>query len=585
MITTSANESLNQIKDLTCISGMVQNDKELFYDIFIKYYDKITKQPEVITTDFTPHAFSHICDLYNIISTIFVEPIQDDKAKFNSKELLMLNLGVYFHDVGMHQKLLDEETRSQHAKIAADKAKEFLNDYFSTKEKSSVCGTTGIEFIAKICGSHSNTNGGDDDLNISNLEVCYQPLETAQIYIRLRLIAAVLRMADELDICNSRVETAIHTKSNSSMPEDVQISDMHWELCTMFALPTYNKEKNAIQVVLDERYLDAPAELSRFQIEKFKQIKIYLDKLNCSLKKYFIDVLCGKQFSSAPYVNAKDKFYCFDDGTVPDYTHGKPMPEYYKDISIEVTDNCDGRAKFWYDNTVGLKKHKETIKNIISQGKKGHIIEHKKLDYIKKYNKDYCIYDYINMHDLIESGIKQFDIDKLLADSFGKLIDKIKSRHELQNEDILIIGIDSIGSIMATSLGVQKNIAIVSYASSIRKSIYPNIEMHEQIRNNLISQIKSKKFIILISDMIYTFTSMLECIDKLNLDVQKTSIFCLFDRKPFEDYITDDKRIQTYNNMRKDFRIYSIIENVKTSFINSKYCAHCMLKERQNENN
>ena len=564
-------ENFDLIKDMKCVTGMEEGDLNVFKNIFEKFFDDVVVSPEVKTIDFTPHDFTHLFDLYKIISDIFVFPVEKEDEILSSKELLFLNLAVFFHDIGMHGKVLNENERNIHAQRAYEEAKNKLSGINNPNIKNALLGDDGIDCIARICGAHSNSNAGNASIVIGNLNLITQPSEMHREYIRERMLAAILRLADELDICKNRVNNSLHREVTDEMPLDVRESDLHWKLCRMFNYPVF--ENGEIKLVFNTEYCGKPTKFEYFQESKISLITHHISKVEKSLNDYFLGIMISEE--NICDVKGELKFYYYKDGKNDKIL--KTIPEYYCNLKINISDDSQGEAVFWYKNSIELASFAQKTKSIISSAKKGHIIDHKNLKYLS--NEKLCIYDYINMHNIIEPGHKQKEFDELLMETAGNLIDKIMERDKLQNEDILIVGIDSIGSILATSVGMRKCIPIFSYASKSKKNIYPNIERHEIIRNETEEVVKSKKHIFLISDMIYTFSSMTDCIKELKIPEDKITVFCLFDRKPFEPYREEEIRKVYYNNLCKNFCIYTIIDDMKSNFVKTEKCVCCMLKE------
>ena len=141
------NENFNLIKDMKCVTDMKKSDLKVFKSVFDKFIDDVTAVPEVKTIDFTPHGFTHIYDLYRIISNIFIDPIAKEEDKLSSKELLFLNLAVFFHDIGMHGKVLDDNERNIHAQKAYEEVKSKLSGINNANTLNALFGEDGIECI------------------------------------------------------------------------------------------------------------------------------------------------------------------------------------------------------------------------------------------------------------------------------------------------------------------------------------------------------------------------------------------------------------------------------------------------------
>ena len=201
--TTNAKKFWGQIIKNTCIEKMTEGSKNVLKNIIFQTYNYVETQPRVNHIDFTPHGESHLKDLYRIISTIFIEPIEDNA--FTDKELLILNLSVYFHDFGMYSYEQGEAQRAKHAYTAFQFVKEQLS--IEPHDLKELGGVAGLDCIAQICGAHSDANDGHSEIAIDQVE---KENNSFIGRVRVLLLAVILRIADELDICCDRINDVLY---------------------------------------------------------------------------------------------------------------------------------------------------------------------------------------------------------------------------------------------------------------------------------------------------------------------------------------------------------------------------------------
>lgn len=89
--------------EISCIAKMKEEYKSAFKALVDEYSSKLSSRIVDDGAVYTLHDFAHHCfDIYKIISCVlFDETIVYSSVGLDSRELLILNCAVLFHDIGM----------------------------------------------------------------------------------------------------------------------------------------------------------------------------------------------------------------------------------------------------------------------------------------------------------------------------------------------------------------------------------------------------------------------------------------------------------------------------------------------------
>ncbi len=569
---TKAEKFFSSITKFSCVSNMNDDDKIILKNIINRFYDKIVSVPAIREIDFTPHEESHLQDIYNIISKIFVEGFKNDK-KLTHKELLLLNISVLFHDIGMHDTELDINHRDNHAR----EAKKYVLENLNGNDLEEIGGREGIDIIAEICAAHSEANGGFESYDIKEVRLYNDESQGEIGEIRVLLLSVILRIADELDICVNRINSVNESKIKDNSTEKFRESHRkHWQLCRLFNMPDYDAEKNLVVLKIKTGGFYETDNKNTYS-EKFDLIKKYLIKLHGKNEgNEILELLNGKHIRlQEKYTSLLDKYKDKNNDNLIANCNSL-------NFSLAADDeNCISWGKYYFNY---IQPNRQRLTSAITLMKHGNILGHKSLNYLGENSP--CIYDHMNFHKLVDSGEMQIKIYEIINDTFGKIISEINSQDDSNS---IIIGIDSIGCRLAIMLGNELKLPILPYASKSRKSVYPQIEISDDIADKWYkNSVNGKTNFYIICDNIYTFDSIANCLKRLGLwddklinKEAKIYIFCLFDHKPLnEDYFSDNSgRNPKYEKFQKNFKIYSIFDKMKTNFVRHDACIFCMLKK------
>ena len=211
----------------------------------------LEKGPSLSSIGFTPHDFSHhVKDIYSLLDKMLPKTFYE---KYNTGEnLFVLLTGVLFHDIGMTKEWSDE-VRVRHSEIGKH---EFLEPFKENKIDSVIKQNIDAmysEYIADIIYAHSDIKLDDGSRTETFREIYnkYEGLEYStkgnQEEINVPFLAAVVRLADELDITYGRIENINYLKSNN-LPSSLQ----HFRLCELFKDVQLSKHEDALIIVVDE---------------------------------------------------------------------------------------------------------------------------------------------------------------------------------------------------------------------------------------------------------------------------------------------------------------------------------------------
>ena len=192
---------------------------------------------------YTPHDYERHCiNIYNILSQII--PQDAYTTTLNAEQLFLLNIAVILHDVAMVLNLNDPKMRDGHSEMA----KEYIKNEVIARNKSflsELLSPAEAEFISEIIFGHSDIKENGTTI-LKSIELLTKSPKTGYLGKRIdvRLLSALLRLADELDINSDRVKFKHHLA-----PRIEDKSQPHWRKCDIFTLPNLD-DRNTSQINL-----------------------------------------------------------------------------------------------------------------------------------------------------------------------------------------------------------------------------------------------------------------------------------------------------------------------------------------------
>ena len=165
---------------------------------------------------------------------------QDMPKKLNSCELFVLLCSAWLHDIGYltnkdisGRKLTDPEIQDRHHELSRDLINKLYEELGLEKDVA--------ELVADVCFCHRRRVNIGEYLRA---EIRYLPSEQ----VRIRLLAALLRLADALDTTTRRAPEML-LKGILDLP---QKSERHWKACQLIKGSYYKLD--SLEILIDASY-------------------------------------------------------------------------------------------------------------------------------------------------------------------------------------------------------------------------------------------------------------------------------------------------------------------------------------------
>lgn len=250
----------SKIKDSSIVGALGPKYKNDFKELVNKFAEQLDGGPVLSEIGFTPHDYSrHVVDLVNIFDVILPRTFV---SKDYQDSIFILLVATLFHDYGMLRKW-DEETRDIHAKLG----KECFLDFFKVIPENNFVQShipNRYKFlIADIIYAHSDCKNDGKTINHSFDEICEKYENDNAEYkgeidhksIDIPFLAAVLRLADELDNSQNRIRGIA-----CSINYNTDDSAKHFRLCNLLLPIDVSRDKTTINIRPDESLLDFSAD-------------------------------------------------------------------------------------------------------------------------------------------------------------------------------------------------------------------------------------------------------------------------------------------------------------------------------------
>ena len=188
------------------------------------------------TQKHTPHDTDHFGRVEDLIKTLIPQQLWNE---LTAQERKLLTWSAWTHDVGMHGSLYaklpsDDGVRSAHVSVSADWVIDNQHHLQLTANEAQV--------LAEFIQYHSRSN---------TLEECPATRMCNGAYVRPRLLAAYLRLADALDVTHQRVEAHEYDQFTyllESVREDIEETIFHWVKSFVVSGICVQHEKQTIEV-------------------------------------------------------------------------------------------------------------------------------------------------------------------------------------------------------------------------------------------------------------------------------------------------------------------------------------------------
>lgn len=547
-------------KELECYKNMLEEDKVCFDKLVIHYSPFLGKgkTENATETRFTLHDFEHHCyDLFKHISEVILSEAAYERKGLNPRELYVLNLSVLFHDISLH--LVNNCERQKHARQSAEWVREEYENPSTTFSDVSELVETEVDALCSIIEAHSDEKSGDGKIGIENLVLKDYP--SKQKPIRTKLLAGILRLADELDISVLRIgdrrfehqlkkeseeydkaynqfQTAIDDEIKHNAEKEMERlkssaeSYRHWKKLHYFE----DVCRSNTTIVLkgnERRIIEELAQGNEVEVENM--VQEVFSKV-CSEFLKIQKVLFGPTAGNRTII-AVDKVEVqgFDEQL------RNQLESKYQRLKNEIESGAVRTKKHDVKRLEGAEELEKKISSLIeTKGllSPGHFVM----------NNKYCASDWIDTQSILENN----EIYRSCLDLYLKHIKK------MDFSDTLLIGLDLQGALIASTIGFILNVPF-TYIIPVHK------KKQNSERDGLLN-FQNEKSTILFTDAIATAKSIDEACKSYH--IQESSIKAV--------YTVFYRPIRNSNN-----DVITLMEKYanKIYYINDKYMVDLMSRE------
>ncbi len=540
---------MSEYKKIQCIKKMDEDYLDRFDSIVDEYAPKLSERVIMNGSAFTLHDFEHHCfDIYKIISEVLFdeELIYKTDYGISQRELFILNLAVLFHDIGMFNVL--GATRENHSIKSADYVQKEYDDSRSVFKKKSDLTVNELKALKAIIIAHSDVKDRTiEDKKNGMKSPDLKDYNAKEGKIRAKFLAGVLRLADELDVSSDRLGTGEieqqieegkqqyeELKKHSELEanrkaleqwEGFIISLEHWKRLHLISSVQRNEDGKTIELQIDDDYINICLDEGKTEKSIARECIDIYNEIEKKLNEIMGIAFNQKKFSN--YVPIS-KILLVTENEV---------------LDKEISDGLSVRRLISQKSDKVLNTEKPIIKsgeypNVLDEELEKCIYgEITKRNLIKfghfLLNKLYCARDWIDTREVVETK-------KIL----NKLVDVIvKDINSNNHNDYAIIGIDLVGSLLASRIAfaLQKPLSYIVSEKEELSNASPEIEL----------SIENTSDIILITDVIVTYDTILKAIDKYRLKTRIDSIYTIFYRPNYRIKVNNEFVSKTYsiNNM------------------------------------
>lgn len=558
-----------------CINKMESDYKSRFIDLVNEYEPKLNKVFYDGESIFTMHDFDHHCiDLYKIVSEYILNPniayIESDSA-LNARELYILNIAILLHDIGMTKCTFFD--RGIHSKVSADIIRDdYRNPSNPLSEGKSGLTKNEIEALALIVQAHSDIKDG-------NIKACENGLNNPALkndmsgkieQIRAKLLAYILRMADELDITTDRIgaqevendlekvkykyedikkqlKEETDTKKKEKLEKELDKSEKMCESLEHFKKLYYFKEitideGGVANIIIDEQYIKEEIENGEECKHIAKIVNEVFDKVSHEFTLFNTYITKNLEFRTLISLTGMKLISSDSD-----------LNEYIEDIEESYEND---------ENSAGIvpKLISEDIKELIKE-----FVDKKNIYRVGHFylSNEVCARDWIDVNEIIETE----EIFKKCQTQF--LLHMQNTIKDSVNQ-YLMIGVDFGGMLIASRL------------SYIFQMPYTYVVPNNKESSSSIKDIKAftAEFskVILITDVIVSYSQIKSIIKKNELEEKLFAIYAvLFRDTSKHKYI---KKMENADLIEKTYVLndtfpIELQENKHCQYKDSPLCKSC----------
>jgi len=514
----------NEYKQLPCVQRMTNDYKDSFFRLVDVYGTKLNAG--ILNRGnpgngnlFTLHDFDHHCfNIFQILSDVLLNKDTAFEGKgITEKELFILNISILFHDISIATN--KDWIRGVHSQQSADYLRQqYKNASSAIYKEEKLLKVNDIEAIARIIEAHSDLKnvGIPDENNGIRNPVLDEDVHTG-LPINVKLLAGLLRLSDELDITTARLgNKEFEDQLSASIDANGESeSHNHWKMLHYFSGIAKDKDDyTKINLVADDNYIRKMIEDGDItniiedieSIFKKKNNEFNtINKLIFNVQQYQPIIVLSQLSIKSTIDEIKQHFEKLDNRSNMILSTSKTYPVTEERIEMEeILENSDDSTPKIIDFSLSI-----SIADFINNNglyKTGHFL----------LNSKYCARDWINTIELIETGSIADELVKSITSSIVKEVPTLS--------DYLILGLDIQGSLLASKIALNLQLPF-SY-------VIPVISTKETSSHDMIIDLNPCKNIIIITDVISTWETIIEVVEEQNIKEKVALIYTILYRKP-----------------------------------------------------
>lgn len=257
---------------LDCYKNLSSEHKACLDELAAEYGEQVNGLIKSGHSLFTQHDFDHHCyNLYRIISNNLcnMSVSEEESQKLTEHELFLLDSAVLLHDIGMSAEVNLVINRAGHASKSAEFIRrEWENTSSALYSAWNRAGLSETDILAlmEIVKAHSNDTQAPDPQKTgihapTLLE--WMPASAPCGKVRAKLLAGILRMADELDITLDRRGNARLTEQLDPADDGNRVSQNCWEKLNYFSQVIIDPNNRVqLNLVINDSYVREKIEQS-----------------------------------------------------------------------------------------------------------------------------------------------------------------------------------------------------------------------------------------------------------------------------------------------------------------------------------
>ena len=526
-----------EYKNLACYKEMDEANQESFDSLAKCYGSMLNQGPAQTITVYTSHDFDRHCfDLYRIISMYLLR--EEGIQQLSKEELYLLNLSVLLHDISMCRGGYDKDTNTLFNRdIHALQSAQWIRHEFdqgNTPLYQSGLTADQVEIICDICKAHSTLKDRDAPTGLSDPELKYKK-DGKTGEIRVKALAGILRIADELDATRHRLANADEMDrlltaddGRSEIQEFIREnkeSRKHFRRL-LLVRKLERCEDNTTQLALRIDMGQANKRELAGDVENLVDDLLNIQKkIQGELDVLWSEVISKEAAGAGRLITVKTVVWTEKD---EQYIQSlRSMEVAAPPVDIRPIQEEPPRVS---DSTKGEVSHISLPDEASNTGmsidlldpelspKIGKCVMEQHLLHVGhfKLNLAYCARDWIDTEGLIDDS-------ELVADIIRTFSDHIYTAYRA--EEFTLVGLDLLGARLAAQIGfiLQKPFTYVIPAHQ-----YEEADSHEVDIPDILTGHK----VVLITDSIITGLTIADIIRKNEWEAQTLAVYTVFYRKP-----------------------------------------------------